>query len=333
MTDKAPVTLENLSDKIDQILGYLATNKNELSTINRRHDKIFQILEEAHNEVVDRFEQVSNDISSNALQIARNTTNIESNESCIETIKTQLRICKASNEEYISKFKDMTLEIKSLRTEVADSKRSVLDLRQDVCERRLALSGVSEQENEDLVSIALTAVNKILKHALNQTQAVPKSKSIRPRFREFKVADIDSVYRAGHPKRKGSCTLIITFSFTHLRQMVLDAKQYMKNLDLKYYLNEDLTQDAKDFRANLKVIAEGGKSLGHDTRITGNKIIIDKETYQPDKIKAISPSILHAAKREKVLDDGIAFKGDRSIFSYITFSLPQSLWTMWTIPV
>lgn len=89
----------------------------------------------------------------------------------------------------------------------------------------------------------------------------------------------------------------------------------MKNLDAKYYLNEDLTQEGKDHRTTLKVIAEGGKSLGHDTKITGNRIIIDSETYQPDEIGAVSPTIMHAAKRERMLENGIAFRGDRSIFS------------------
>lgn len=89
----------------------------------------------------------------------------------------------------------------------------------------------------------------------------------------------------------------------------------MKNLDVKYFLNEDLTQDARNHRANIKNIAEGGRSLGHDTKITGNKLMIDSEIYQPDELGAVSPTILHAAKREQMLDDGIAFRGDRSIFS------------------
>lgn len=89
----------------------------------------------------------------------------------------------------------------------------------------------------------------------------------------------------------------------------------MKTLDVKYFLNEDLTQDARDFRANLKLIAEGGKSLGHNTKITGNKIIIDSETYQADEINAVSPDILHAAKRERMLENRIAFRGDCSVFS------------------
>lgn len=309
------VTLESLSGKIDQILGYLATNKDELSTINRRHEKRFQILEKAYNDVVDNFNQASNDISSNASQIARNSTNIESNEACISTVKAQLRICKASNEEYISKFKDMELEIKNLRSEFVENKRAVLDLGLETREQRLALSGVIEKDKEDPITAALDAVNKILTHAVKKTKSEAKSTSVRLRFRVLKLADIDNAYRVGQQKRKGSRTIIIAFSFIHIRQMVLSSKPYLKDLDVKYFLNEDLSQITRDFRANLKVIAEGGKNLGHDTKVTGNKIIINSETYQPDEISAICPTILYAANREKLLEDGIAFRGDRSIFS------------------
>lgn len=315
-TTKTPVTLESMSGKIDQILGYLVTNKNELSAINNRHEKRFKILEDAHNEVADRFDQVTYDIASNATEIARNSTNIESNEACISTLQTQLRICKAANEEYICKLKDLDLEMKNLKSEFAENKREVLDLGLEVRDRRLSLSGVVEQDDEDPISVALTAVNKILTHALSQSKSAAKITAARPKLRTLKLVDIDSAHRIGKKQRKkGNRTLIITFSFTHIRQMVLSAKQHMKNLGVKYYLNEDLTQVAKDFRSNLKVIAEGGKSLGHDTKITGNKLIIDSETYQADEINAVSPSILHAAKRERVLKDGIAFRGDRSIFS------------------
>lgn len=312
---KEPATLESLSGKIDQILGYLVANKSELSTINRRHESRLRVLEVGHNEVVDKFEQVTGDISANATQIARNSTNIESNETCISTLKTQLRICKATNEEFINRFRDMDLELKQLKAGYVENKRSILDLGLDVRERRLALSGVAEKDGEDPVAVALTAVNKIMTHALNESKNVPKPGLARPRLRTLKLADMDNVYRLGKLKRKAPRPLIITFSFTHIRQMVLAAKEFMKNLDVKYYLNEDLYQDAKDHRANLKAIADGGKNLGHDTRITGNKILIDSEVYQPDELDAVSPTILHAAKRERLLENGIAFRGDRSIFS------------------
>lgn len=313
--EETPITLKILSGKIDKILNYLATNKDELSSINNRHEARFKFLESAHNDVVDKLGQTSVDIAKNATEIARNVTNIESNEACISTIKAQLRICRATNEEYISKFKDMEVEMKSLKSEVAENKRETLDLGLEVRERRLALSGVQEQDGEDCVTVAMAAINKILTHALNQQKTEHKSKKSKLKLRVLKAADFDQVYRLGRQKGKWPRVLILTFSFIYIRQMVLSAKPYMKNLDVKYYLNEDLTQAAKNHRANLKTIAEGGRSLGHDTKITGNKIVIDSETYLPDEMGAVSPTIMHAAKREKILENGIAFKGDRSIFS------------------
>lgn len=65
----------------------------------------------------------------------------------------------------------------------------------------------------------------------------------------------------------------------------------------------------------LKKIAAGAKQLGLETKITGNKLIIGDESYAPDELKAIPSAIMNAAKQESQVKDGIAFKGDRSVFS------------------
>lgn len=309
--------VDMLSDKVDKILGYLVTNKGELTAINKRNEKKFKILENAHNDVADKMTKISTDITSNAVQIARNSTNIEANEAAIASLDTQLRICKATNEEYIGKFKDMDTEMKCLRAELAENRRCVLDLGLEVRERRLFVAGVPEQNQEDPVAVALSASNKLLSYTLKKTKSETKGTGSRPKFRLLKINDIDDAYRIGKATKRNKTGrgLVVTFSFTHIRQMLLATKRFTKDMDTKYFVSEDLMQIAKDHRANLKVIAEAGQSLGHETKITGNKLLIDSEPFQPDELSAVSPTILQASKREKHLDDAIAFRGDRSIFS------------------
>lgn len=306
-----------LSDKVDKILGYLVANKSELSAINKRNDRKFKSLESAHNEVVDRLDLVSSDLTENAVQVARNATNIEASETAIASLEAQLRICKATNEEYIGKFKDMTAEMKHMRTDFAEDKRAVLDLGLEVRGRRLVLTGVPELDKEEPITSALTACNKLLSHVLTKHKKENSDNGARPKFRTLKIADIDDAYRVGKPQKKKKVArgLVVTFSFSYIRKMVLSTKNYTKDLDTKCYVNEDLTQEARDLRASLKVIAESAQMLGHETKITGNKLIIDSEPYQPDELGAVSPTILQASKREKHLENGIAFRGDRSIFS------------------
>lgn len=318
---KAKISLDDkvdlLSDKVDKILGYLAANKGELSAINKRNERKFKFLEDAHNDVADKIDLINADITTNAVQVARNATNIEASESAIASLETQLRICKATNEEYIGKFKDMTSEMKNLRCELTENKRAVLDLGLEVRDRRLVLTGIPELEGEEPITSAITACNKMLSHALKSLKGGAKSDKVRPKFRTLKIDDIDDAYRIGklQTKKKWARGLVVTFSFTHIRKMVLATKNHIKDMGEKCFVNEDLTQDARDHRANLKVIAEAGQALGHETKITGNKLVIDSESFQPDEIGAVSPTILQASKREKHLEDGIAFRGDRSIFS------------------
>lgn len=62
------------------------------------------------------------------------------------------------------------------------------------------LSSVPEQDDEDPVTIALNAVNKIMAHVLKQKEG-SKSTSARPEFRSLKLEDIDSAYRSGRKKK------------------------------------------------------------------------------------------------------------------------------------
>lgn len=84
-----------------------------------------------------------------------------------------------------------------MKSEFAKNKRALLDYGFELRERRLALSGVPEKDGEDPVSVALNAVNKILTHAVNQSKTPVKPTGARPKLRTLKIADIDSVYRAG----------------------------------------------------------------------------------------------------------------------------------------
>lgn len=84
---------------------------------------------------------------------------------------------------------------------------------------------------------------------------------------------------------------------------------------IKFYINEDLNIDAKALRANLKLISSSAKVLGYDAKVSGNNVVIEKESYAADELKVISPTILKECKHEKLLPDGIAYKGEKSIFS------------------
>lgn len=193
-------------------------------------------------------------------------------------------------------------------------------------DRRLIIYGVIESDGEDTIGIALDELNKVLLDATTQYKSDPKYMTRRPKFRSLVIDDIDGAYRMGRQvkgkKKMKPRNISVAFSMGYIKHMILSAKEYMKKKPKNFYINEDLRPEARAYRSDLKKIAAGASALGMET--SGNKLIIDAEIYQPDEISALGDNIIQASSLEKVLKDGIAFKGDRSVFSYF-FPAPFSI--------
>lgn len=318
---KAPMTLDEkvdiLSTKVDQILGHLAASKNENLVRDRLIESKFKKIESAHNSLTDAVIQVEGDLNTCKTRVAHNAINIESNENSISALDTQIRICKASSEEYRLRLREVDIRMKNMQAQIDGVDRTVLDLGLETRERRIMLSGVFEKYPEDILAVSLKTLNEILAFPLKKFVVDPKDS--RQRFRKLTLADIDNAFRTGRPNKnrnkKNPRSIVVTLSFTHIRQMILDAKPYLKGQEYKVHISEDLNADARNFRANLKTLAAGAKSLGLETKITGNKLIVGSEHFARDELNAIDPDIQSAAKQERIVSDGIAFKGDRSIYS------------------
>lgn len=269
--------------------------------------------------MAERLAYTVSDVKSLKAKAEQNEVDIEANEANIASLQNQLRVCKADNEECRAKMNEMELQMKLQKSELRDTKRMVLDMGLEVHERRLVISGIPENDNEDLLQSVIDTLNATITSILKQHKPNQGKQPVRSALRCLTLADIDNAFRSGKPPakkstRKHSRNIVVVFSFSHVRQMILAIKPLISTRD-KFFLSEDLHPEAKAHRSDLKIIAAGAKRLGLDTKITGNKLIIDNEAYAPDEIDAISPSIIDVAKQERYLKDGIAFKGDRSIFS------------------
>lgn len=219
-------------------------------------------------------------------------------------------------------MQEISSELKRFRIEMGEVKRNVLDLGSEVRERKLIISGVPEKKNEDLIVTILSDINKILSSAIAATNKTGKNENekvtaSRPDFRVLTVQDIDNVYRVGRYKnsQKSPRNICLSLRDIHLRQMIISAKPYMKDMPKKFYVGEDLTNDARALRSNLKLIATRAKTLGFDTKISGNKLTIGQDTFAPDELETIPSDITRGTKQEKLVKNGIAFRGEKSIYS------------------
>lgn len=318
--------MDNMTRKMDRVLEYLVADKSRSDTRNQINTAKFKLLEQSQNNVIDKLSHIDLNLVECAAKAAQNSINIESNEECLTSLQSQVRLLKACVNDKDEKMNDLMGQMKKIQKDINATKSSVLDLGQEVRDKRLIISGVDEQKNEDTVGLAMDNLNLILADAISQYAADPQHPSRRPKFRLLVIEDIDNAYRVGKPPigKKYARSISVSFSVGYLKHMIFSARSYMKSKPKGFFINEDLRQDARDLRSDLKKIAAGAKSLGMDTKISGNKISIDNEVYTPEELPAVEDDVLEAAKQQKSIKNGIVFKGDRSIFSNF-FPAPISI--------
>lgn len=316
-----PVTLDDKVDrltlKVDKIMEYLACKDNEALRRAHKNDKKFKKIESAHNELLDVVQQNVSDISSAKSRVAQNTISIECNEESIASINRELKIQRTTTDDIEDRMKEMTKLMKGFREEMDHVNMVQNDHSSEIRERKLLLSNIPEPKNEDCKLTAVTNLNKVLSYAILQEKpAAESSTTAGHKFRTLLIGDLDTAFRVGTVKSgRRIRDLVVTLKFNQVRQMIMDAKPFARASDTGFYINEYLSNDTKTLRAKLKSIATGAKSLGYETKLSGNRITIGKESYSSEELGSISPTILEESKQQIVVKDGIAYKGDHSIFS------------------
>lgn len=305
-----------LTTKIDKIMDYLACKDTEALNREQRNLKKFKKIEKAHNEVLDVVQKNSSDISSVQSKIAQNSISIECNEETIASVNTRLKIQQTATDDMEERMKGMAKAIQGLQQDLDHANMIINDHSLEIRERKLLLSKVTEPKNEDCELTALTNLNKVLSYAILQEKPDVAGVVDNPKFRMLVANDIDMAYRIGSTNNSHRVRdLVVTLKFNKLRQMVMDAKSFVKKGGINFFVSEYLTNDAKTLRAKLKTIAVGAKSLGYETKLSGNKISIGKETYTAEELNSLPSTILDESKQQRIVTDGIAYKGDSSIFS------------------
>lgn len=113
-----------------------------------------------------------------------------------------------------------------------------------------------------------------------------------------------------------SHNISVTFMRYDDKKMVLKAKSDIKgDSDVRIFLNDDVSADGRVLKSQLKRIAEIAKSQGKNAKVSGNKVTIGARSYHSNELALIPTDVAQELKNEKHIEDGIIFKGEKSIFS------------------
>lgn len=120
--------LDILTVKMDKVLDYLAYQKEKSDASEVLTAAESKILEKSHNSVVDKMQHIDLDLAACNAKIAQNIINIETNESCIASIETQMRLMKVASNECEMQLKALQGKFSQIQKDVSGNKYTVLDL-------------------------------------------------------------------------------------------------------------------------------------------------------------------------------------------------------------
>lgn len=308
--------VDKLIDKMDQLDRFFecfhaihkASRKDQRNT-NRK----FKHLEEAHNDLI--LKVVDSDSLTNA-RLDRLEERLAQSESVNKDLTDKIAALETTHDRQVSAQHSINVDnakkMNKLELDQGYTDRNVLDLASEVKERKIIISRVFESRNEDVITVAMECINKVINAAISD---LPPDAGLDG-LRILMPPAIDNVYRIGKYRTNGSRNISVTFLRKDEKEMVCRARAATKdNKDIRFFISDDQTHDGRSLKAQLKRISSTAKFKGHDAKVTGNKVVIDSRSYAANEIALIPKSISTELKQEKQVDGGIAYRGDRSIFS------------------
>lgn len=294
-------TIESKIDKMlnlyvslnDKIQRSTTTSKDRLSNLKTAHNSLVGAVKAQREEMVDCYTRI-NDLEHSHMQI-------------------QSDLVKAKNLIF-----DLISTVGLLSSRIENQERITMDQSVEIKEKKLILAGISETKKEDVKKVALDKLKEILTKANEAQQVVGYN---GPKFNANPDAltrdSLDTVYRIGKPSRHiKSRNIFVSFIKSSTRHLILKAKNSVDmDKDLKFYVNEDMSLETRNHRAELKRINKTAKELGLNSKIAGNKIYVNDQCFASNEMDLLPTKLLKCGAQEKWVPDGLAFRGEKSVFS------------------
>lgn len=302
---KAPVTLDDKIDRMLELYAGLNQRVTQDSSITRQ---CLKEIHDVHNRLVQKVVDYKAELVDSQIRM-----------SDLENRVIQAEKSVASYKEQVTDLRRMVL---MMNTKMENTEKTLLNHSTEIKERKLILAGVPESKGEKVCVTALTKLQNILQLAKElQDQPGYKGTKLNVSQNDINAQSLDMVYRIGK-FRKGSDrprNIMVSLVKYADRQKIMRAKALLKADSLDYYVNEDLSIENKVHRATMKQLVKSAKEVDYEAKISGNKLIIEGETYESNDFDIIPGCILRNCRQEKHFEEGIAYKGERSVYSNFFF--------------
>lgn len=201
-----------------------------------------------------------------------------------------------------NRYKEENQDIRSILYKIIERldvlERKHLDLSLEVKAKSVVINGLSETQKEDTLLRVFGFLHDIDKDLVKE--------------------DIDICYRVGAaelgaPPR----SIIVTFMSLAKKRRLMTIKNSLKDHKdySKVYVNDDLPPELRKKRENLREIAKYAEEHGYKSKVSGNKLIVNGETYLPHELDLLPNDILPERVKTRRRGNGIAFQGETAYFS------------------
>lgn len=309
-----------MADKVDSLIGRMdrfmdcfATLHTTVSKNQRSNLKKFKVLESAHNEL--------------SIKVSSSTASTNSR---IELLEKQLKASMATNtiltdriaevEEKQIKERNKQCHINEQQTRIMDEleteqgfiTKNLHDCYTETKEKKMIISGVPEFPGEDTKVVALGCINKIIDTA----SALQHPDAHQENLKKLQYRSLDNVFRIGKARGRNKRNISVTFAMFDDKEMVYRAKMLTKDDEgIKFFINDDVSAEGRTLKSKLKRVVSVAKSQGKVAKLAGNKVIVDSRSYSSNELNLLPSDVTESLKQEKHIDDGIVYRGERSIFS------------------
>lgn len=284
-----------LIDRMDNFMKCFATLHSTVIKNDHSNQRKFKGLESAHNDLINKVvksaettegrlealeAKLEESLSANA-KLADKVARLEDDNERKSRLQRHINVVNSD-------------KITALEIEQGYTNRNMYDCRAEVKERKIIISGVAETSGENVKLTALNSINKVIEAAL----ALKESDAHHGGLRKLKIREIDNVYRIGK-LRKGHSKRNISVTFlTHDdKEMVTKAKAKLKDDEgLSYFFNDDVSNDGRALKTDLKRIAQVANTQGKSAKVSGNKVTIDSRSYFCNELHMIPSDVSDGLK-------------------------------------
>lgn len=306
--------VDKLIGRMDKFLDCFNIMQRKSTKRAKRDDKKFKCLESAHNELIATVVDSTDTINSRLAKLEDKLTQSEDrNRELSDKLADLESNCDRRFGIQNTVSSENSKRISTLDLNLGHTDKNVLDLASEVKEKKIIISRVQESQDEDVRTTALECINTVINTAITDLEPDASLNGLRILMPNA----IDKVFRIGKPRGgKYMRNISVTFMRGEDKDMVIAARLAVKNNEeITFFISDDQTPDGRALKAQLKRLSTSAKTKGHDSKVSGNKVIIDSRSYASNELSLVPSTASSDLKQEKRIKGGIVYRGDRTIYS------------------